>query len=116
MVVRRAIADRKLGNCPIQARLGLKYHILLELEYFEQSRSGRRRGGRGSSKNLEGTAKVCSPKGATFDYEVDGQADRDARDVRLIIEYVDPSQSADLPLNGAWAGQMSTLAHHQESL
>jgi hypothetical protein len=92
---------------PLQARLGARYHLLMEIEYYEQSRSGRRRSRAGrSSRNLEGTAKLCSPKGATFDYELSGQADRDARDIRLIIEYVDPSQSAlDLPLNGAWAGQ-----------
>lgn len=96
---------------PLEARLGAKYQILLELEYYEPSRPGRRRGrGGGSSRNLSGTAKLCSPRGAVFDFELSGRADRDARDVRLLIEYVDPSQSAlDMDLVGAWGGRTLAL-------
>jgi hypothetical protein len=96
---------------PLEARLGAKYQILLELEYYEPSRPGRRRGrGGGSSRNLSGTAKLCSPRGAVFDFELSGRADRDARDVRILIEYVDPSQSAlDMDLVGAWGGRTLAL-------
>jgi hypothetical protein len=95
----------------MQARLGARYHVLIELEYYEPNRTGRRRNrSRGSSQNIAGTAKLCSPRGEIFDYDLDGQADRDARDVRLLIEYGDPSQSAlNMQLNGAWVGQALTL-------
>jgi hypothetical protein len=96
---------------PVQARLGARYHMLVELEYYERSSRGRRGNRSGSSSpNLAGIAKLCSQKGATYDYELDGRADRDARDVRLMIEYGDPSQSAlNLPLNGVWGGQTLRL-------
>jgi len=94
---------------PLAARLGAKYRLLVSLDYKElthRSRRGRGRGNFWKRNNLTGTARLCTPKGQRWDYEVSGRADRDGTGLLLRLEYGDPSQSGlDLELRGAYEGE-----------
>jgi hypothetical protein len=96
---------------PLQAGLGAPYRLLVDLDYRSVVRLGR---GTfiGSSRpdTLQGTARLCTPRGETYTYAVRGRANRAGQEVRVTLQYGDRSLSVlDLVLVGGWSAPVLTL-------
>lgn len=99
---------------PLRAKLGGRYHLVVELRYEPppQFGSGRARSGqtgRARGAELRGTARLCTAAGAVHDYDVLGRADRSGEHVE--IQLGAPRGVAYAPwfyLRGSWHG--ATLA------
>jgi len=94
------------GSGKLHSSTGATYGLFMELyPHFQQSRGG----GHGSRKNLEGTAKICTPQGEVYAMTVDGYLDAwlDA-DKRPITFYLRSMKDAQprlrADLYGSWQG------------
>lgn len=94
---------------PLRSRWDSEYYLSLDLQWdpprYRSSR-GRRRGFRG---DLIGEARICNRAGKVFRLAVDGDANRDAQDVRVSAEARESQHRESLPLRGAWHGETLQL-------
>jgi hypothetical protein len=96
---------------PLQAGLGAPYRLLVGLDYRSVVRLGRGTWvGSSRPDTLQGTARLCTPRGETYAYTVLGRADRSGQEVRVTLQYGDRSLSVlDLVLVGRWSAPVLTL-------
>ena len=99
------------GVGQLHSTTGASYGLYMEL-YPHLERGGR--GGHSSRKNLEGTAKICTPEGAVYRMTVDGYLDAwlDANKKPLTLylrslKAAQPKLRADL--YGSWQGEELVL-------
>ena len=98
------------GVGKLRSTTGASYGLFLELyPHLESSRRGRT-----SRKNLEGTAKICTPQGEVYAMTVDGYLsawlDADQKPITLYLRSrkdAEPKLRADL--YGSWQGEELTL-------
>jgi hypothetical protein len=94
---------------PLRSKWGAEYHLSLDLRW-DPPRIRRSRGARGSGRaDLVGEARICNRAGKEFRLAVSGDADRDAKDVRVDVEARDSRYRESLPLRGAWHGKTLQL-------
>jgi hypothetical protein len=99
------------GVGKLHSTSGASYGLFMEL-YPHLEHSGR--GGHGSRKNLEGTAKICTPQGEVYPMTVDGYLsawlDADRKPLTLYLRSLKdarPKLRADL--YGSWQGEELVL-------
>src|SRR5439155_22030492 len=87
----------------------------VDLDYRSPVRIGRgTRIGSSQPDTLQGTARLCTPRGETYAYAVLGRADRSGQEVRIMLQYGDRKLSAlDLVLIGDWEAPTLTLRPHK---
>lgn len=99
------------GVGKLHSSTGATYGLFVELyPYLEQSR----RGAHGSRKNLQGTAKICTPQGEVYAMTVDGYLsawlNADKKPITLYLRSLKDAQPrlrADL--YGSWQGEELVL-------
>lgn len=85
----------------LRARQGAEYRLSLTMQHHD--RDGRRRRTR-QETTIEGSARLCAPTGAVYEYTLTGGADDAGQQLRLTLTYPDPVQSAlGLRLEANWS-------------
>jgi hypothetical protein len=95
---------------PLRSKWGSEYHLILDLQWDPPRIRGSRRSRRSSRARLVGEARICNRAGTEFRLAVSGDADRDAKDVRVDVEARDSQYRESLPLRGSWHGDTLQLA------
>ena len=92
----------------LRARQGAEYRLSLTMQHHD--RDGRRRRTR-QETTIEGSARLCAPTGTVYEYTLSGGADDAGEQLRLVLTYPDPAQSAlGLRLEARWSeGAADTL-------
>ena len=92
----------------LRARQGAEYRLFLTMQH--RDRDGRRRRTR-QSTTIEGSARLCAPTGMLYEYTLAGGADDPGEQLRLVLTYPDPVQSAlGLRIEARWSeGVADTL-------
>jgi hypothetical protein len=100
------------GVGKLQSTSGVKYGLFLEVSVYMRSR---RRSSIGSSDNLSGTAKICTPQGEIYPLNVRGYIkqvwlDVDRKPVTFYFYSLKDAQpQLNFELFGSWQGQQLVL-------
>lgn len=100
------------GVGKLHSSTGANYGLFMELSpHLEHSR---RSGGLGPRKNIEGTAKICTPQGEIYPMTVDGYLrawlDADNKPITFYLRSLKDTQpKLRIDLYGSWQGQQLAL-------
>jgi len=101
------------GVGKLQSTSGANYGLFVEVTVY--MRTGRRTSGFSGHKNLQGTAKICTPQGEIYPLTVDGYLkrawlDADGKPVTFYFRSPKDAQTKlSFELLGAWHGQELVL-------
>lgn len=100
------------GVGKLHSSTGATYGLLMELNPNLERRG--RGGGYGPPKNLEGTAKICTPQGGVYPMRVDGYLrawlDADQKPITFYLRSLNAAQpKLRIDLYGSWRGQELVL-------